>query len=279
MRIDSQQIKCIVCDLDGTLLLPDATLGERTIAAVKACRERGVQFMLATGRSVMAAESYRAALELSGAMIYYNGAELVDMPESVIISGVFLPLEVALFCVELARERKTHFHLFFCDDKDASIEILMSENPSNAALVYGERTGLNFQYGDLLHELNRPNPPICAKGLFIGEGNELEELRAILHKRFPAMLNIVKSAETFLEILHKDASKGNALKKALVCRGVAEHEVIAFGDEENDISMLHYAGFSAAPANAKAAVKAAAKMVIGANSEEAVAAFLEENIL
>jgi hydroxymethylpyrimidine pyrophosphatase-like HAD family hydrolase len=59
-------------------------------------------------------------------------------------------------------------------------------------------------------------------------------------------------------------------------RGLKPEEIIALGDEENDLPMFSVAGFSVAPANAKDKVKSAASLVIGANTEDGVAAFLEE---
>ncbi|MDR2468580.1 MAG: Cof-type HAD-IIB family hydrolase [Spirochaetaceae bacterium] len=279
MKFDPAQIKCIVSDLDGTLLLSNAELGERTVAAVRACTARGLQVILATGRSLMAAEPYRAQLDLKGPMIYYNGAELVHMPEGRIEESHLFPVEAAIYCVNLARKRHIHFHVFFIDDADFSTEILMSENPSNAAAVYTERTGLNFQYGDLIKSLNSAAPPQCAKGLFIADDSELEDVRRIINAKFGTTLNIVKSASTFLEVLNNRASKGAALESVLKTTGWLPKEVIAFGDEENDISMLKTAGHAVAPANAKDAVKAAAQTIIGNHDDESVAAFLETHFL
>jgi hydroxymethylpyrimidine pyrophosphatase-like HAD family hydrolase len=57
---------------------------------------------------------------------------------------------------------------------------------------------------------------------------------------------------------------------------IKKEEIIAFGDEENDLPMFEAAGFSAAPFNAKENVKAKADLVVGSNAEDGVAAFLEE---
>jgi hydroxymethylpyrimidine pyrophosphatase-like HAD family hydrolase len=71
-------------------------------------------------------------------------------------------------------------------------------------------------------------------------------------------------------------SKGQGLKAAMKRLSIKSEEVIAFGDEENDLPMFSVAGFSAAPANAKESVKAGADIVIGSNAEDGVAAFLEK---
>ena len=279
MLFEPAKIKGFVTDLDGTLLLPNAALGEKTVAALREISARGRDVFFATGRSVLAAETYRKQLGFEGPQVYYNGAALVDMPRCAILCQALFPVEAALFCVALARERGLHFHVFFVDDTDASAEILMAENPSQAAGVYTDRTGLSFQYGDLERTLSAPSPPPCAKGLFIAEPERLEEARAILRERFGDTLNMVKSAPMFLEILHRDATKGNAVLKALELRGLAPDEVIVFGDEENDLSMFKAVTYSAAPSSAKESVKRAARMVIGPCAEEGVAAFLTKTSL
>jgi Cof subfamily protein (haloacid dehalogenase superfamily) len=277
--LDIKQIRAVAVDLDGTVLLPGAKLSDRTIAVFKRFMERGLGVIIATGRSVQSAEPFRAALGAQGPMVYFNGAELVAMPENRILHRAFLPNDIALECAALARRRGIHFHVFFSDNKDSSLESLVAENPSDAAAVYKERTGLEFQYGDIHGRLSAPHPPYCVKGLFIDAPDELEEIRAELKGKFGGRVNMVKSADTFLEILNADASKGNTLLLALEARGLCAGEVVAFGDEENDLSMFAVAGFSCAPESAQEYVKSAADLVIASNAENGVADFLEKNFL
>jgi hydroxymethylpyrimidine pyrophosphatase-like HAD family hydrolase len=79
--------------------------------------------------------------------------------------------------------------------------------------------------------------------------------------------------------MDRRVSKGQGLRFALERRGLKPDEVMAFGDEENDIPMFEAVRFSAAPANAKDTVKTRADLVIGPNTEDGVAAFLEEFFL
>jgi hydroxymethylpyrimidine pyrophosphatase-like HAD family hydrolase len=75
--------------------------------------------------------------------------------------------------------------------------------------------------------------------------------------------------------MDRRVSKGQGLRFALERRGLKPDEVMAFGDEENDIPMFEAVRFSAAPANGKDTVKTRADLVIGPNTEDGVAAFLE----
>jgi hydroxymethylpyrimidine pyrophosphatase-like HAD family hydrolase len=87
------------------------------------------------------------------------------------------------------------------------------------------------------------------------------------------------SADFILEVLEPSVSKGAGMSAALRFYGLEPKDAIAFGDEENDISMLALAGFSAAVANARQSAQDAAKLVIGANTDDSVAAFLEKHLL
>jgi len=271
-------VKAFVIDMDGTVLHTGAFLSETAVSVFKECTGRGYKVIIATGRSLSAAESYRAKLELCGPMIYYNGAEVVDMPSRRVLHTEFLDKETALYCTELAREYEVHFHIFFTTGDDPAIEMLAAEKPSEAAELYADRTGLNFLYTDISERI-RHDDSICIKALYIAEPDVLEVLRAKIQAKFAGKVNIAKSAPTFLEIMNRNASKGRALEFVLKELRLIPEEAIAFGDEENDISMLKTAGFSCAPLNAGPDVKKAAHYITGSCDEDGVPLFIKEHFL
>jgi Cof subfamily protein (haloacid dehalogenase superfamily) len=276
---DKNKIKAISIDLDGTVLLPGSILSDRTTDVIKRCAARGIAIIINTGRSVGAAESFRAALGAEGLMVYFNGGEIVKMPEKKILNSLVLGNALASECNDLARRHHIHFHVFFSDKKDAGIESLVAENASEAADFYVNRTGISFQYADLSDMLHGGETQHCVKGIFIADENSLDALRPKLIEKFGERANIVKSAPELLEILHPEASKGSGLKYVMETCNFKAEEVIAFGDEENDLSMFKVAGFACAPLNARETVKAAADLVIGHNTEDGTADFLEKTLL
>ena len=94
-----------------------------------------------------------------------------------------------------------------------------------------------------------------------------------------AQLAVVRSKENYLEVMNPHASKGGALFKAASARGFDMVDVIAFGNGENDISMLRAAGTGIAVANAEAAVKAVADEICASNEEDGVARWIEAHLL
>jgi hydroxymethylpyrimidine pyrophosphatase-like HAD family hydrolase len=279
-----ETIKALALDLDGTALLPGNIFSRRTLDALKACMKRDIKIIISTGRSVEAAEKYRAVMETEGPMVYFNGAEVVDMPSRKILSASLLAPEAAVFCTELSRSMGIHFQVFLPGKpgdgkKPLSPEFLLIEKESPEADMYRGHTGLVPVTGDIIQAVSAPGCGGCIKGMFITDPSIHEVIREKLNRRFGNSVAVVRSYPTFLEVMRAGVSKGEGLKTAMTLRGLEAGEVIALGDEENDLPMFGAAGFAAAPANAGEKVKKAADIVIGANSEDGVAAFIEKTFL
>jgi Cof subfamily protein (haloacid dehalogenase superfamily) len=265
-------IKALALDLDGTTLRPDASLSARTLGALKACLDRGIQVILCTGRSPEAAEVYRSAIGTEGPMVYFNGAEVVDMPGGTVLEAFLLPAAAARHCVQLSRETGVYLHMFFPGPQG---EILLSERLTEETEFYRRRTGLLPAVADLEEVLGHSNVTGCIKAMFIGEGEKLEAVQARLEKELPGEISQARSSSTFLEVMLHGVSKGRGLLSAMDKRSLKAEELIAFGDEENDLPMFAVSGYAVAPANARQTVREAANAVIGSNDEDGVAAYLE----
>ena len=274
--IDPRNIRALALDLDGTLLAPGGILTHRTVEAVNKCRERGLQLIIATGRAIDAVERFRLSLKAEGPMIYFNGAIVADMPGAEIISSTLLDVKAAEFCADLSREMGVYYQVFFPgSDADRRIT-LMAERDGPEREMYYKHTGLLAELGDLKEALRRPGVQGCIKSMYLAEPEVQTRLRPRLDERLGKSVYVAQTLKTFLEIMDAKVSKGQGLKTALERRSLRPGEVLAFGDEENDLPMFEAACFSVAPSNAKENVKAAADLVIGSNAEDGVAAFLEE---
>ena len=271
-----KKIKALALDLDGTILAPGAVLSERSIRAVKACRQRGLRIIIATGRAIDAAERFRTALDAEGPMIYFNGVVVAEMPGGRILSSTLMDKEAAAFGVDISREMGVYYQVFFpAGNKEGNIT-LMAEQDAPERKIYYNHTGILAELGDLKEALNRPGLEGCIKSMFLAEPELHAALRLKFDERFSKSVYIAQTLKNFLEIMDAKVSKGQGLKLVMEHCSLKSEEVLAFGDEENDLPMFAAAGFSAAPSNAKDSVKAAADMVIGSNAEDGVAAFLEE---
>ena len=279
---DFEKIKALALDLDGTALLPDTTMGERTVKVLIELKERGIQTVLCTGRAIEAAEKYRKAIGAEGPMVYFNGAEVVDMPAGAILSAAMLELEVVDFCIDLARALDIHFQVFFppgiIEGKDRW-EALVIEKTRPESEVYRNHTGIIPVTRNLKTLISAPGLRGCVKAMFICEPARHDEIRAKLAGRFGSKIYVARTYPTFIEVMNAGVSKGEGLKTALKYRGLNTAEVLALGDEENDLLMFTVSGLSAAPANARDHVREKADFIFGSNAEEGIAAFLAEKFL
>jgi Cof subfamily protein (haloacid dehalogenase superfamily) len=278
--LEPGSIKALAMDLDGTILDAHSRLSERTIRAIRSCYKQGLRPIICTGRSLGAAEKYWAALDVEGPIVCFNGAEVIDMPGGKILKATLLDKEVAEYCVDLSRSMGVYYQAYFPISLEHPMqqarETLMTEGGSGENEVYRRHTGVHALVTDLKEALSVPDCKGCLKTMFISEPEQHDRIRPLLRERFGDRVYMTRSATTFFEVLDGKASKGEGLKTALEHLGLQSNEVIAFGDEENDLPMFQIAGFSAAPANAKDEVRAAADTVIRANTEDGVARFLEE---
>jgi Cof subfamily protein (haloacid dehalogenase superfamily) len=277
--LSKDKISAIALDLDGTILLPNNTLSERTIRTLKKCKERGFKLILCTGRSPESSEPYRLALGADGPAVYFSGAEVLSQPNGLPFYPSLVKKDVVETCVDISHSMNVYFQVYLPETLANPHKVLLAESMSAEMEMYHKHTGTQAIVGDIKQALANSGVAGCIKGMFIAEPETLEAIRVILHDRFGSSIYVVSTLLTFLEILPSDVSKGNGLKVVTEQLGIKAENVIAFGDEDNDLPMFEAAGFSAAPANAKEHVRAAADVVIGANTEDGVAAFLEEMLL
>ncbi|MDR0487405.1 MAG: Cof-type HAD-IIB family hydrolase [Treponema sp.] len=288
-KFDPHKIKALALDLDGTTLLPGAVLGERTLTVLRKLISGGMQILLATGRAIESSEPYRSAIGAEGPMVFFNGAEVADVPSGRILSVVLVDVDIIDFGIDVARRLGVHYQIYLpagISPDDGKIdpqrkwESLLIERPCPEADMYNRHTKISpIIVKDLKSVTALPGLKGCIKGMFIADPSLHDEIRRQMNERFGSRVNIIRSLQTFLELLNTGVSKGAGLKIAMKERGLSPEEVIAFGDEENDLSMFTEAGFSAAPSSARDNVREAADIVFGSNADEGLALYIEETFL
>jgi len=287
-KFDPKKIKALAIDLDGTILLPNTTLGERTQSCIKNLISNGMEIIIATGRSVEASERFRIPMGAEGPMVYFNGAEIVEMPSGKILYTNFIGKDVVDFGTDIARDLGIHFQVYLPagispdtgkHGNNQQWEQLLIEKFGPEAQLYKDHTGIEPVIKDLKSIAALPDLEGCIKGMYIADPSLHDEIRKRINERFGGRISVMRSFPTFLEILNKGVSKGEGLKIAMEYRGLKPEEVIAFGDEENDLPMAGAAGFFAVPENARVKIQEAADLVYGSIADEGLAEYLEDTFL
>jgi 5-amino-6-(5-phospho-D-ribitylamino)uracil phosphatase len=284
---DPKKIRGLAIDLDGTTLLPEGVLGDRTKKCLQKLISKGMHIIISTGRAIEASEKYRSAIGTEGPMVFFNGAEVADVPSGKVLHTNLISLEVADFGADLARELGIHYQVYLPagispdtgkQDPKQKWEALLIEKYGPEAEMYYQHTGVKAVIKDLKSIASMPLDG-CIKGMFIADPSLHDKVRQKYKERFSDKISIMRSYPTFLEVINSGVSKGEGLRIAMEHRGLKPEEVIAFGDEENDVPMFSVAGFAGAPENAREKIREQADLVYGPNTEEGLAVYLEQVFL
>lgn len=271
-------IKLIVTDMDGTLFDDDHyTVPPRNIAALRAARERGIKLALASGRTWSILQN--AATQLGGVdyAILSNGAAIWDVGTGEYIYENGFPNPQAVALIEGLIREDLPFEVYCRGqnylrpvDTDRLGEGLLS---SNFAELYLKRGVVLAP--DLAAALEgRPMEKI---NLFYAPAERQEALREMAQATGP--VEISKAMERNMEFNYGGVSKGAALAALAERLGFDRSEVMAFGDASNDLTMLSWAGWSFAMANATEEAKATARYQTASNSEAGVGQAVERYVL
>jgi len=286
-NFDKKLIKALAIDLDGTTLLPEGVLGEQTKDCLRRLISKGMQIIISTGRAIEASEKYRSAIGASGPMVFFNGAEVADVPSGKILHTDCISLDAVDFGADIARDLNIHYQIYLPakispdtgkEDPGQMWESLVIDKYGAEAEMYKKHTGITPVVRDLKKIACLPLDGVI-KGMFIADPSLHDEVRKRMYGRFGDSINVMRSFPTFLEIINAGVSKGEGLRIAMEHRGLKPEEVIAFGDEENDVPMFSVAGFACVPENAREKIREEADLIYGPNTEEGLAEFLDRTFL
>lgn len=264
-------IKLVAIDIDGTLLNSNHQISEKTKEVIKQKTAEGVKIVLTSGRPLLGMLDYVEALGLTSEADYiisYNGALAVNSKSKEPFVEHSLTHQDLLDLNNLSIELGSHQHF-----EDLEAIYTPNKDISPYTVHEAQLTGMPLKYREI-DEIS-PNMAI-SKLMFIDD----EEIISRVQKEIPAKYfekyNIVRSMPFFLEFLNKEASKGITVKNLAEKLGIKQSEVMAIGDNENDISMLEYAGTSVAMGNATEYTKTFANKITRSNDEDGVAYALEQ---
>lgn len=273
------QIRLLVLDLDGTTVGQSNQVRPAVQQAVQAAQAQGVQVAIATGRMFCSALRFHRDLGSTLPLMAYQGA-LIQEPQSGQIHRHWtVPQSMARQLLdhfeqpELRPHLSIHFYLNDC---------LYIREMSRESEEYAERTGIKpVVAGDLRQLLSDPSVE-PTKVLALSQDIDLiDSLWTGLRQQYtPAELYLTKSVATFFEATHPLVNKGTAVQYlAEELLGLQPEQVMAIGDNFNDLEMLHYAGIGVAMANGPEAVKAVADWVAPDVEQDGVAAAIEQFVL
>jgi Cof subfamily protein (haloacid dehalogenase superfamily) len=272
MERNPMPFQLIALDLDGTVIDHDLTIHpdvRETIAAVQA---RGIDVTLATGRMFGAALPFARELDIRAPIICYQGALVRHPLTGDTLYHAAMPAELAAAAVRELLDADMCV-VAYIDD----IHHITAYRPELERYLAFHPEGTEMVVTPDLDRLVERVPP--TKLLFVAEPPVVERELMRLTARFGGALAVVRSHAIFGELTAPHVSKGNALSALAQSLGAPREAVLAIGDQENDISMITWAGLGLAMGNATPAVRARAHAVLPPVSEAGVAHALRRYVL
>jgi hypothetical protein len=273
---DALDIQLLVLDIDGTIAGKSNDVREPVKQAIQKAQAKGIQVAIATGRMYCSALRFHQEVGSTLPLLAYQGAWIQD------------PATQKLY-QHLPVSRTTAAQLLDYFETDALLTLLSVHFYINDQLyvrqvtpetqIYAQRADIvPIPVGDLRQVLTSEPTKVLA----LSDDTEIiEQLLGSLRKQYtPAELYLTKSVATFFEATNPAANKGAAVRYlAEEILGLRAQNVMAIGDNFNDVEMLEYAGLGVAMGNAPVAVQAIAQWVAPSVEHDGAAAAIEAFVL
>lgn len=265
--------KIIVLDLDGTLTNEKKEITPRTKEALIKAQEQGLKVVLASGRPTYGITALAEELELprfEGYILAFNGGRIIDCKNNKVVFEQTLDERLVPKLYNSSRE--------------AGLEILTYKGEGIIATkkadqyVQIEASINKMEVEEVNYFLEEIEYPIN-KCLIVGDPTSLHELEQQLVEQLKGQMEIYRSASYFLECVPLGIDKAASLNQLIEKLDVQPEEIIACGDNYNDLSMINFAGLGVAMANAPIDIQKQADYVTYSNEEEGVAHVVEKFIL
>lgn len=261
----SESLTLLAVDVDGTLLNSKHELTPTTARALRAAAAAGVTVVLATGKTRHATRNAREALGLRTPGVYAQGLAVYDGEGTLLFEECMTPALVA--------EAEAFVRAHHCAVVAYSGESLLT-------LAVGPQTDQFVNY----HEPRPVAVPTLVdrpvrKMIILDAPGAARPARPELASQLGARATLVEALPGMVELLPPGASKGRGLQRLLNYLGVDPRQVLAIGDGENDVEMLHLARIGVAMGNAMPQALAAADYVTATNDADGVAQAVDRFLL
>lgn len=274
--------KMVCIDMDGTLLNSKKKVTKYTKDILKKVHdEKGIHIVITTGRIYNNAAYYSNLLGVKSAVISGNGAYIKEGCSEKIIYKEILSTEQCKEILDLCSKfgvmpqiyTTDHIYIYSRVYWLLSYILMGRKAPENYKV-----TLKNIRKEHQWYKVIEDNADDIIKALIINlDENKLNRIQQVIKEKLN--LEVHKSSKYSLEINSNGIDKGNGVKKLGEYYGIKKEEIICIGDNDNDISMIKYAGLGVAMKNGSENIKEVADYITDSNDEGGVAKVVEKFIL
>ncbi|QBP18880.1 sugar-phosphatase [Acetilactobacillus jinshanensis] len=266
-------IKMIGIDIDGTLVNDKKQLTPVTEKVIKAAMRKGVKIVICTGRPLAGTQQYLNQLGITGRDNYvvgFNGA-IAQSTDGEIIDDYRLSYDNFLTNEMISRKFGVNFQI-----ETPNAIYALNRDISKYTVYEARLVHLPLKYRT--PEEIKPDLSI-SKTMWISEPDKITNLKKHIPQSLKDRMYIVQTEPVFLEAMHKGVSKGQTLIKLASQIGLKPENVMAMGDQGNDVSLMKYAGLGVGMANGIEDVKRNADFITKNNNENGVAYAIKKFVL
>lgn len=261
--------KILCSDLDGTLLSTKNDVSEFTISQINRIKH-STRIVLVSARMPKSITYLQKRMGIEeNPIIAYNGALILDQDKVLSSSNISISKTLALHV--LCENQNIRFGLYRHDDWFVSETSERVEKE-----IFNTKATPIFEPTMTTLERWHKEDSGAHKLMLMGNKSNMDELELILDKDYASEMNCYRSNDTLIEIAPKSSSKLAGIQTILKSNE-SLNDVIAFGDNYNDVEMLQSVGYGVAVANGRKEAKEAADKITLANTEHGVAQFIQDH--
>jgi Cof subfamily protein (haloacid dehalogenase superfamily) len=271
-------VRLIALDIDGTLLDSRWQLPEANRAAIVAATRRGIEVALVTGRRYDFAMPVARKLDCPLTMIVNNGA-LIRSKEGQTHLRHLLPKQTASQVLHLTSEWREGAAVIF--DRERKNQLMLEALDPDDSLRYAYYSR-NLEFIGLANPLQSCLTEDPIQVMLSGKVAPMRKAEAALREApfaetFALAVTCYESKDfAMIDVINAVCSKGSSLAEWAALRGFAREEVMAIGDNHNDLEMLSFAGIPVVMGNSVAELKTYGWHETGTNDENGVALAIEQ---
>ena len=274
--------KIYVTDLDGTLLKEDGFLSDYARVKIEGLIERGINFTVASARSVVTMRESVGDISLKLPVIAYNGVFISDLSTGRHLVINKMEPEMLGPIVELASQHGCETMVSTVSNGDDHLFYSSSENEAMQRYVAGRKevSDPRIRHVD---DITDAFAESAVSFVFVDRYEKLKKVSDDITRRFEDRVeinffeNVYQPGWYWMTMHHKKASKDQAISRVIQDHGLSDCELVVFGDNHNDIKMFKLASRAIAVENAVPELKELATEIIGPNKSDSVIDYIESD--
>lgn len=266
--------RMVVTDLDGTLLNNKKQVSEGNAEAIRKLKDQDTVFVMASGRSDVMTRAYTKQLKNADIVIGCDGAIIRNIRNGEILYENHLSSETCHKTFKICQKYNLQYYVFAKDE-------LVSDDPENERFLIHQKFNQTVEEDEqipmqVVDDLDQYVDDHIIYKIVVSHNDTqyLDKVAEVVKKETDA--DAIRSGKRVLAVKARGVSKAEAVKKLAQVLEISIKDIIAFGDEVNDIEMLKLVGLGIAMENADDVVKEAADVIAGNNDQDGVGKELEK---